>query len=241
MPNLQTAEFIKQNHLLAALPETIFERILPQMQLVQLERGQVISSPHEFITNLYFPITALLSWLAITQAGERVEVGMAGKEGVIGIGSLLQDNNLPYEIEVEHPGIAVILNAAIFRAEFEQSLAVQKLFLYYIHTTLVQLAQSAACNRFHTAESRLCRWLLTASDRLQTNTLSLTQDTIAGMIGSGRPTVTLVVGTLQTAGLIQAKRGEITLLDREGLEAATCECYSIIKQSFDRFLSRTAL
>jgi CRP-like cAMP-binding protein len=240
MPNLKSVELIKQNHLLAALPETIFERLLPQMKLMQLERGTIISRPSESITKLYFPITALLSWMANTDMGERVEVGMAGWEGVIGVGSLFQEN-LPYNIEVEHPGLVIVIETDSFKAVFAASLAAQNLFLYYTHTTLIQVAQSAACNRFHTAESRLCRWLLTASDRLQTDTLFLTQDTIAGMIGSGRPTVTLVVGTLQMAGLIQAKRGEITLLDREGLEAAACECYSIIKRSLDRFLSRTAL
>jgi CRP-like cAMP-binding protein len=240
MPNLQNVELIKQNHILAALPEVSFKRLMPQMRLIQLERGTIISRPSESTKKLYFPITALLSWMANTDMGERVEVGMAGWEGMIGVGSLFQES-LPYNIEVEHPGTIIVIETDRFRAVYEESIAAQNLFLYYTHTTLIQVAQSAACNRFHTAESRLCRWLLTASDRLQTDTLSLTQDTIAGMIGSGRPTVTLVVGILQTAGLIQAKRGEITLLDREGLEAATCECYSIIKQSLDRFLSRTAL
>jgi CRP-like cAMP-binding protein len=240
MQNLQNVELIKQNHLLATLPDASFNRLLPQMQLVQSDRGTVISRPRESITKVYFPITALLSWMANTEMGERVEVGMAGWEGMIGMGGLFHES-LPYVIEVEHPGTVIVINTKPFQVEFEQSLALQKLLLYYTHTTLIQVAQSAACNRFHTAESRLCRWLLTASDRLQTDTLFLTQDTIAGMIGSGRPTVTLVVGTLQTAGLIHAKRGEITLLDREGLEAAACECYSIIQQSLDRFLSRTAL
>lgn len=242
MANSQSHEQkIKQNYLLASLPADVFERLYPQMRVCQLEKSKSIYRPEELVTTLYFPTSALLSWMAVTYAGERVEVGLAGKEGVVGVGSLLKEKNLPFEIEAEHPGEAVAINTDIFQVEFDQSPVVQTLFIQYIHTNLIQLAQSAACNRFHSAESRLCRWLLTASDRLQTDTLSLTQDTIAGMIGAGRPTVTLVVGTLQTAGLIRAKRGEITLLDREGLETVACECYGVIKQSLDQFLFSVAL
>jgi CRP-like cAMP-binding protein len=225
------------NFLLASLPPEVYDNLLPDLQAVQLIQGDILYDAGQSIDYVYFPVTCMLSWVVVTEDGNRSEVGVAGWEGMIGIAVVLEHNLLPYLIEVELPGEALKIRADRFKAAFDRSPATQHLILRYTHTTLVQLAQSAACNRFHSVEARLCRWLLGAHDRSTSDTLALTHETLAGMIGARRPAVSLVVGTLQRDGLIQAKRGEITIVDRSGLEAAACECYGIVKAEFARFLS----
>lgn len=231
---------VPQNFLLASLPQEVYNNLLPDLRPVQLIQGDILYNAGQPIDYAYFPTTCMLSWVVVTEDGNRSEVGIAGREGMIGIPIVLEHNVLPYQIEVELPGEALRIRADRFKAEFDRSLAIQHLLLRYTHTGLVQLAQSAACNRFHPVEARLCRWLLGAHDRADGDTLALTHETLAGMIGSRRPAVSLVVGSLQRDGLIQSKRGEITIVDRKGLEAAACECYRIVQSEIDRFLSTTA-
>jgi CRP-like cAMP-binding protein len=230
-------ERLSKNFLLASLPQAVYDDLLPDLQTVQLVQGTVIYDAGQAIDYVYFPTTCMLSWVVITEDGNRSEVGVAGREGMVGVPVVLDYNCLPYQIEVELPGEALQILAEPFKAAFDRFPALQHLILRYTHTGLVQLAQSAACNRFHSVEARLCRWLLGAHDRADGDTLALTHETLAGMIGARRPAVTLVVGTLQRDGFIQSKRGEITIVNRHGLEATSCECYRIVKAEIDRFLA----
>lgn len=237
MPNLEIAELLNQNHLLNSLPSVIRNNLLPHLQPVQLVQGDILYHARQPMDYVYFPITAVLSWVATTEDGDRAEVGMVGREGMVGTQILLGQDTLPYHVEVEQPGKALKIGATFLKAEFDFSPAMSHLLLRYIHMGIVQLAQSAVCNRYHTVEARLCRWLLAAHDRIDSNELILTQETLAGMIGARRPAVSIVLGTLQTAGLIQTQRGRIIVVDRRGMEAAACGCYRIIKEELERFLA----
>jgi CRP-like cAMP-binding protein len=230
-------ERLSKNFLLASLPQAVYDALLPDLQPVQLVQGSVIYDAGQAIDYVYFPTTCMLSWVVTTEDGNRSEVGVAGREGMVGVPVVLDDNCLPYQIEVELPGEALRIQAERFKAAFDRFPVLQHLILRYTHTGLVQLAQSAACNRFHSVEARLCRWLLGAHDRADGDVLALTHETLAGMIGARRPAITLVVGALQRDGFIQSKRGEITIVDRTGLEAASCECYRVVKAEIDRFLA----
>jgi CRP-like cAMP-binding protein len=223
------------NYILDTLPEADYQQFYRELQLVELKQGDVLFQAHAPIELIYFPTTALLSWVALTENGEMVEAGIVGYEGVAGISVVMGDNLSPYQIEVELPGFAYKMRAATFIEMFEQSRALNKLILRYAHTQLVQLAQSTVCNRFHTVEARLCRWLLGASDRVKSEELALTQEILSHMIGARRPAVSIVTGTLQNAGLIRARRGKITIVNHEKLEEASCECYRIVRDEFARF------
>ncbi len=227
------------NFLLRSLPQEEYQGLLGSMERVRVESEQMIYRQDEPIEHVYFPVTAMLSWIATTQAGERVEVGVVGWEGMVGIPELLGYEISPYSVEVELPGEVLRIRAADFKKHFDRLTSIHGLLFRYTYTALVQLAQSSACGRFHPIESRLCRWLLMAHDRSEGDELQLTQEILAGMIGARRPTVSIVGGILQKAGLIRVNRGRVTILDRSGLEEASCECYAAIRQAFDRFLNGT--
>jgi CRP-like cAMP-binding protein len=224
------------NFLLRSLPQKEYDELRLRLESVQVEPEQVIYRQTEPIEYIYFPTTAMLSWIATTSEGERVEVGVVGWEGIVGIPELLGYEASPYGVECELPGEVLRIRTNDFKQEFERLNSIHSLLFRYTYTALTQLAQSSVCGRFHTVESRLCRWLLMAHDRSETDELLLTQEILAGMIGARRPAVSIVAGALQKAGLIRANRGRITILDRAELEEATCECYWIIRQAFDRFL-----
>lgn len=228
------------NFLLNRLTRSDYDLLAGEFETVTLAPEQIIYRHDEPIEYVYFPTTAMLSWIATTSEGERVEVGVVGWEGMVGIPEILGYESSPYAVEVELPGEAVRIGAQRFKAEFQRFASIHSILFRYTYTALMQLAQSNACGRFHTVEERLCRWLLMAHDRSASDELRLTQEILAGMIGARRPAVTLVVGALQKAGLIQARRGRIVLLDRERMEAAACECYPIIRRAFDQFLGLEA-
>ena len=225
------------NFLLRSLPRKDYEELLVSMERIHVEPEQMIYRQDQPIEYVYFPLTAMLSWIATTQAGERVEVGVVGWEGMVGIPELLGYEISPYGVEVELPGEVLRIRAADFKKHFERLHSIHSLLFRYTYTALVQLAQSSACGRFHPIESRLCRWLLMAPDRAEGDELQLTQQILAGMIGARRPTVSIVGGILQKAGLIHIGRGRVKILDRSGLEEASCECYGVIREAFDRFLN----
>src|SRR5262245_44605087 len=227
------------NFLLRSLPREDYDDLLVSMERIRVEPEQLIYRQDEPIEYVYFPLTAMLSWIATTQAGERVEVGVVGWEGMVGIPELLGYEISPYGVEVELPGEVLRIRAADFKKHFERLQSIHSLLFRYTYTALVQLAQSSACGRFHPIESRLSRWLLTAHDRTDSDELLLTQEILAGMIGARRPTVSIVGGMLQKAGLIRINRGRVTILDRPGLEESSCECYGVIREAFDRFLGVT--
>lgn len=236
MPKAKKLTTSLQNFILASLPQEDFESLAPSLQLIRVKPEEVIYRAHEPIKYVYFPTTAMLSWIGITEAGERIEVGVVGWEGMVGIPELLGYETSPYSVEVELPGQMFRINIKEFKQEFNRLNTIHSLLFRYTYTALTQLAQSSVCGRFHTVEERLCRWLLMAHDRCEGDELQLTQEILAGMIGARRPAVSIVTGTLQRAGFIRSQRGRITILDREGLEAASCECYRLIREAFDKFI-----
>src|SRR5262245_40567128 len=227
------------NFLLRSLPRNESESLMASMERIHVEAEQMIYRQDQPIEHVYFPLTAMLSWIATTNAGERVEVGVVGWEGMVGIPELLGYEISPYGVEVELPGEVMRIRSADFKKYFDRLHSIHSLLFRYTYTALVQLAQSSACGRFHPIESRLCRWLLMAHDRSEGDELQLTQQILAGMIGARRPTVSIVGGMLQKAGLIRINRGRVTILDRPGLEESSCECYGVIREAFDRFLGVT--
>jgi CRP-like cAMP-binding protein len=229
---------VSNNFILDSLPPAEYEMLQPWLEEVELKQGDVLYRVREQITNVYFPTTCLLSWTNSTEMGEMVEVGITGREGVSGVILLLNEDTSPWQIEVQMPGRALKLSARNFITALEQSTVLRQRVSALVYLKMVQLNQSALCNRFHSAEERLCRWLLAAQDYNQTSELSFTREILAEMIGAGRPTVSIVTGTLQTAGLIRANRGHITILDREGLENVACDCYPVVRKAFDRYHAR---
>lgn len=227
-----------ENFLVRSLPADDCRELVGEMERIRVASEQPIYQRGESIEHLYFPITAMLSWIAATETGERVEVGVVGWEGMVGIPVLLGYPISPYTVEVELPGEVLRVRTDEFMKHFECLDSIHDLFFRYTYTALVQLAQSSTCGRFHPIESRLARWLLMAHDRAEGDELRLTQAILADMIGARRPTVSIVGGILQRAGLIRVDRGRVTVLDRAGLEAASCECYGVIRDAFDRFLAR---
>jgi CRP-like cAMP-binding protein len=226
------------NYILASLPQSELEVLAPHFQTLNLPSEELLYQTNEPIEYVYFPTTAMLSWIATTRDGERVEVGVVGWEGIVGIPELLGYHISPFGVEVELPGEVIRIRADKFSQGFKTLPTLQTILFHYTYTALTQLAQSSVCNRFHTVEERMSRWLLMAHDRAAGDELVLTQEILAGMIGARRPAVSIVIGNLQKAGLIRAERGRITILDREGMEESSCECYRVIREAFEKFIKR---
>lgn len=213
------------NEILAALPRDEYNRIAPKLESVPLVYGKVVYQLGDHIRHVYFPDRGMASLLSVTRSGQIIEIGMVGKEGILGIPVIFGRSRIPYQVRVQVQGIAMRMKANLLKEEFDRGGSLHDLLLSYTYTLLTQLSQSAVCNRFHTVEERLCRWLLTACDRATSNKLRFTQDMIAQMLGSHRQGVAEAANRLQKAGLISYARGHIIALDREGLESASCECY----------------
>lgn len=228
---------IVENRLLAALPREEYERLLPQLETVHLAKGKILYNAGDFVQYAYFPNDGMVSLLSMTQDGSTIEVGMVGNEGMVGLPIILLSNKTPYQMVVQIPvESALRARASVLRNEFNRGGKLQHLLLQYTNMMLTQITQSAICNHFHTVEERLGRWLLIARDRVNSNTVRLTQEIISHMLGSQRTGVTMAAGTLQKMKLIQYSRGEINILDPDGLESVACECYEIIREEFDDFL-----
>jgi CRP-like cAMP-binding protein len=225
------------NFILDSLPEQDYELLRPDLEQVQCTQGDVLFNAQEAITQVYFPTTALFSWMHSTAEGETVEIGIIGFEGVLGTSLILSQDVLPWQVNVQLTGKALQVSTQVFLNALERSLILRQKVNGFAYLKLIQLCQYAVCNRFHAVEQRLCRWLLSAQDRAKSQELLLTREILAATIGSTRPAVSIATGTLQSAGLIRANRGRITILNREEMEEATCECYHIIRQAFDNYLS----
>jgi len=225
------------NHLLAALPREEYARLSPHLEMVQLPAGRILYEAGGSIRYAYFLKGGMASLLSVTEDGDSVEVGMIGNEGVVGLPAILRINAAPYRVVMQLSGNALRLRADILKAEFSRGDRLQELLLSYMHTLLTQISQSAACNRYHTMKARLCRWLLISRDRVHTDTLHLTQEFLSQMIGAPRTRVTMVAGDLQRAGLIRYSRGKINILNKQGLEANSCECYRIVREQITHFLA----
>jgi CRP-like cAMP-binding protein len=225
------------NRLLNQLPPEEYERLSPYLEPVKLSRGDVLYYPQDPVSHVYFPNCGTVSVVATFADGGGVEVGVVGNEGVFGINVVLGSVTTPHEAMVQLPGDAVRASSDVLRREFKQGGQLQDLLLRYTQAFIVQIAQTAACNKVHPLDGRLARWLLMACDRATGRELELTHEFIADMLGTRRAGVSEAAGRLQDEGLIRYRRGRVTVLDRRGLEAASCECYPVVKKEFERLLS----
>jgi CRP-like cAMP-binding protein len=236
MPSLKEPNAAFGNRLLTALPPLEYERLSPHLELVSLTPGKILYNAGDIVRHAYFPKGGVISLLSITQDGRTIEVAMIGNEGMMGVPIVLRSGVAPYQMMVQLAGNALRIRENVLRLELDRGGKLQDLLLRYTHSVLIQVAQSAACNRFHTVEERLCRWLLVSRDHVQTDTIHLTQEFLSHMLGVPRTSVTMIAINLQKEGFIRYNRGRITILDRSGLEAASCECYRRIREGSSNFL-----
>jgi len=233
---MSTAYTAQQNHLLSTLPAEDWERIFPHVELVQLPVGKVLHEPGVALRHVYFPTSCIVSLLCIMEDGATAEIGAVGREGIVGVSCFMGGETMQSRAIVQSGGYAYRMKAQTLKEEFQHTGALQRVLLRYTQALLTQMAQTAVCNRHHSVDQQLCRWLLGSLDRLSSNELSITQELIAHTLGVRREGVTTAAGKLKKAGLIDCRRGRITVTHRPELEARACECYSIVKKEFDRLL-----
>ena len=225
-----------QNHLLAALPPADFARLAPDLEPIAMPLGWVVYESGGHMSYVYFPTTSIVSLLYVTENGASAEIAIAGNEGLVGIALFMGGESTPSRAVVQSAGAGFRLKASVLKKEFARGGALQHLALRYTQALITQMSQTAVCNRHHTVDQQLCRWLLLSRDRLPDDQLKMTQELIANMLGVRREGVTEAAGNLQADGLIHYSRGHITILNRAGLEKRVCECYSVVKREFDRLL-----
>jgi CRP-like cAMP-binding protein len=234
---MPAAHATTQNHLLAAFPAAEYERLAPHLELVAMPLGEVLCESGARMAHVYFPTTAIVSLLYVLEDGASAEIAVVGNEGILGISLFMGGNTTPSRAVVRSAGHGYRLKAHLLQEEFGRSGPVMRLLLRYTQALITQMTQTAVCNRHHSVEQQLCRALLLSLDRLTGDSLTMTQELIANMLGVRREGVTEAAGKLQRAGLIRYSRGHIDVLDRPGLERAVCECYGVVKAEFDRLLS----
>ncbi len=231
----------RQNRLLAALPADEYGRLCSHLELVRLPLGMALYESGEGLRHVYFPTDAIVSLLYVMENGASAEIAVVGNDGLVGIALFMGGETVPNRAVVQSAGHAFRLKGQVLKREFarfggRQQGTLQPLLLRYTMALLTQMAQTAVCNRHHSIDQQLCRWLLLSLDRLPSNELHMTQELIANMLGVRREGVTEAAGGLQSAGLIRYSRGRITVLDRPGLEARVCECYEVVRREFHRLL-----
>jgi len=226
-----------QNHLLAALPADSFERLARHLELVPMLLGEALYEPGGRLPHVYFPTTSIVSLLYVMEDGSSAEIAVVGNEGILGIALFMGGETTPSRAVVQSAGYGYRLAAKRLKEEFNRAGPMLHLLLRYTQALITQMAQTAVCNRHHSVEQQLCRWLLLSLDRLPGNELTMTQELIANMLGVRREGVTEAAGNLQRAGVIRYSRGRIKVLDRLRLEKEVCECYAVVKKEFDRLLS----
>jgi CRP-like cAMP-binding protein len=226
----------RNNFLLAALPDPEWQRWRVLLEKVDMPLGQVLYESGATLTHIYFPTTSIVSLLYVMENGASAEIAVVGREGLVGVSLFMGGESTPSRAVVQSAGHGYRLRAQSMKDEFDRAGPVLHLLLRYTQALITQMAQTAACNRHHTLDQQLCRWLLLSLDRLRTNELSMTQELIANMLGVRREGVTEAASKLQQAGLISYARGRITVLNRPGLEKRTCECYAVVKHEYDRLL-----
>jgi CRP-like cAMP-binding protein len=227
----------RANHLLGALPTTDWRRWLPLLEPVDLPLGKVLYGSGRVLGHVYFPTTAIVSLLYVTESGASAEIAVVGNEGLVGVSVFMGGDSTPGRAVVQSAGRGFRLPARTVREEFYRGPA-PRLLLRYTQALITQMAQTAVCNRHHSLDQQLCRWLLLSRDRLWNNELVMTQELIANMLGVRREGVSAGALKLQAVGLIRYRRGRITILDRTGLEQRVCECYAVVKKEYDRLLPR---
>lgn len=229
----------EENQLLSALPPDELARWVPQLEVVDLPLGKVLYESGLALSHIYFPTTAIVSLLCVMENGSSAEIAVVGREGIVGVSLFLGGGSTPSRAVVQSAGVGIRLRAALLKKAFDESAPVMYLLLRYTQALITQMAQTAVCNRHHSLDQQLCRWLLLSLDRLSGNELVMTQELIANMLGVRREGVTEAALQLQAAGLIKYARGRISVLDRPGLEKRTCECYAVAKKEYDRLLPNT--
>jgi CRP-like cAMP-binding protein len=226
----------RNNSLLAALPDAEWQRWRHFLEKVEMPLGEVLYEAGATLTHVYFPTTSIVSLLYVMENGASAEIAVVGNEGLVGVSLFMGGESTPSRAVVQSAGHGLRLKAQLMKDEFNRAGPVLHLLLRYTQALITQMAQTAACNRHHTLDQQLCRWLLLSLDRLRANELAMTQELIANMLGVRREGVTEAALKLQQAGLISYARGRITVLDRAGLEQRTCECYAVVKREYDRLL-----
>lgn len=226
----------RRNLLLAALPQEPWQRLAPQLEWVDMPLGKVLYESGGLLQHVYFPANAIVSLLYVMENGASAEIAVVGNEGVIGISLFMGGESTPSRAVVQSAGHGFRLKASLIQEEFNRAGPLMHRLLRYTQALITQMAQTAACNRHHSLDQQLCRWLLLSLDRLEGNSLVMTQELIANMLGVRREGVTEGAIKLQKLGLIRYSRGHITVLDRQGLEGLTCECYAVVKKEYDRLL-----
>ncbi|MEK6592472.1 MAG: Crp/Fnr family transcriptional regulator [Pseudomonadota bacterium] len=226
-----------QNHLLAALPTAEFERLAAHLELVPMLLGEMLYEPGGQLQHAYFPTTAIASLHYVMESGASAETAGVGNEGVVGIALFMGGDTTPSSAVVQTAGHAYRLERRFLKQEFNRAGLTQRLLLRYTQALIAQMSQTAACNRHHTLEQRLCRWMLLTLDRVPSSELTMTQELVASMLGVRREGITEAAGNLQRAGFISYRRGHIAVLDRTGLGTRACECYGVVKKEVNRLLS----
>lgn len=233
---LRPAASPADNHLLAALPAAELARLAGHLKLVSMPLGEMVYGPGEQLQHAYFPTTAIVSLHYVMESGASAESAGVGNDGVVGISLFMGGDSTPSSAVVQTAGQAYRIDGATLRQEFERAGVLQRVLLRYTQALMTQMSQTSACNRHHSVEQQLCRWLLLTLDRLPSGELVMTQELVASMLGVRREGVTAAAGRLQQAGLIRYRRGHISVLDRSGLETQCCECYAVVKKEMDRLL-----
>jgi CRP-like cAMP-binding protein len=233
---MPTPHNLKQNHLLASLSADELERLSLHLELVPMPLGQALYESGGYLQHVYFPTTAIVSLLYVMNDGASAEIAVVGNEGILGVSLFMGGETTPSRAVVQSAGYGYRLKSQLLKDEFNRSGPIMHLLLRYTQALITQMSQTAVCNRHHSLEQQLCRWLLLSLDRLPANKLDMTQELIANMLGVRREGVTEAAGSLQRAGLISYSRGHITVLDRPRLEQAVCECYAVVKKEYDRLL-----
>ena len=230
-----------ENQVLAALPPEEQARLRPSFEYVTLALGDIVYEPAGHLDYLYFPTSCVVSLVYTMSSGATAEMGLVGNEGALGIALFMGGDTVPNRAEVLIAGGALKMKVKLMRDEFERRGAMQNLLLRYTQALITQISQTAVCNRLHSVEQRLCRWILLCHDRAQSDELLMTQESISNMLGGRRQSVTIAAGRLQDAGLIHYSRGHVKILDRARLEKAVCECYQVVKSELDRLMASAAL
>jgi CRP-like cAMP-binding protein len=238
MPKTKHTDDPHLNHLLAALPAAEFNHLKDNLEPVRLALGEVIYESGEQLEYIYFPTTAIISLLYIMENGSTAEIGMAGNDGLVGIALYMGGSTTPNRAVVQSAGNAFRLRSKALKSEFGLGETFQNILLRYTQYLMTQISQTAVCNRLHSVEQQLCRWLLINHDLLQTNKLIMTHDLIANMLGVRREGVSIAAGRLQNKKIIKYVRGTITMLDRKKLEDDACECYAVVKEEYDRLMGK---
>lgn len=231
-----SSEWDQTNHLLAALSLAVRDRLRPHFKLVRLALGQVLYESGGTLKHVYFPTDAIVSLLYVMEDGASAEIAVVGNDGVVGVSLFMGGGSTSSRAVVQSAGFACRLSASDFKAEVDRHSELLILMLRYTQALITQMSQTAVCNRHHSVAQQLCRWLLLSIDRLPTNTLVMTQELMASMLGVRREGVTIAAGMLQKAGVIEYRRGRIVVLDRARLEEMSCECYAVVRKETDRLL-----